>query len=336
MLISHTVKDTILFPIVYIVVFAAALSVLCVFNIIYTAGAQASLLPALSQDLIIGLIPHAVATMFVFALFLTNFFLLVRLQRKPGLRFASFFLIMTCSLLIFLLGYDFINTNYAKGDLPHSGKVSESQDIVAPQKLIAFQESTLYFEASDGSRLENIVIINNNPTAPDIAFYKTGLLSVSGNLVVLNASNPASAQFTLSAQPPLSSLFTAEGVIALLISHYEKLGATLNDLYNSKRAEFYLFSLAILFLMLTAGFFMRLTRWPLFNAFLYIFVLLLVFMFNNFAVYTMIPELEKFMGKNFLLNILPSVILLILAVTFFLLDFVLLPQTQYRRKSLSV
>ncbi|MBN1798800.1 MAG: hypothetical protein JW822_09485 [Spirochaetales bacterium] len=329
-------KDTILFPIVYILVFAIALSVLCILNIVYTAGAGASLLPALSQDLLVALIPHAVATMFVLALFLTNFFLLIRLQRKPGLRFASFLLILLCSLLIFLLGFDFINANYAKGELPRGGKIAETRDIAVPQKLIPFKEATLYVEDTEGSRLQNIVIINNSPAAPDIAFYKTGLLSLSGNSVVLNPSGASSAQVSLSPQPPLSSVFAAEGVIALLISHYDKLCATLNDLYNTKRTEFYLFSLSFLLLMLTAGFFMRLSRWPLFNAFLYIFVLLLIFIFNNFVVYTMIPEIEKFIGRNFLLNIMPSVIMLILAATFFLLDFVFLPQTKYRRKRLSV
>jgi hypothetical protein len=121
-----------------------------------------------------------------------------------------------------------------------------------------------------------------------------------------------------------------------LISHYEKLRATLHDIYNSNRAEFYFFSLTILFLMLSAGFFMRLSRWPLFNAFLYLFVLILIFMFNNFVVYTMIPELEKFMGRNFFLDMLPGVIMLILAATFFLLDFVLAPRTHYKRKRFSV
>ena len=336
MLISHTVKDTILFPIVYCLVFVSALSVLCVFNIIYTAGAGASLLPALSQDLIIGLIPHAVATMFVFSIFLTNFFLLIRLQRKPGLRFVSFVFILACSILIFLIGYNLISTDYAPGELPYSGEVSKLQDLVAPQKIIPFQGSTLFFEAADGSRLENVVLINNKPTAPDIAFYKSGVLSISGNSVVLNTAEPNPTQVKLTAQPPLSSIFTAQGVVGLLISHYDKLRATLNDLYNSNRAEFHLFSLSILILMLTAGFFIRLSRWPLFNAFLYIFVLLLIFVFNNFVVYTMIPELEKFLGKNFLLDIMPSVIILILAATFFLLDFVLLPQTHYRRKRLGV
>jgi hypothetical protein len=336
MLISHTVKDTILFPIIYAVVFFSCLFVLCVFNIIYTAGAGASLLPALSQDLIIRLVPNAAATMFVCALFLTNFFLLIRLQRKPGLRLASFFLILACSVLVFLIGYNVIDPYYTQEVLPASGKVSESREMDVPEKLIPFEEYTLYFEEADGVRLENIISIKNSPAAPDINFYKTGSLSVSGSSVVFNAAVPTSARLNLSAQPPLSSIFRAQGVIDLLISHYEKLRATLHDLYNSQKAGFYFFSLTILFLMLSAGFFMRLSRWPLFNAFLYLFILILIFMFNNFVIHTMIPELEKFLGKNFFLDILPGVIMIILSATFFLLDFVLVPRTYYRRKRLSV
>jgi hypothetical protein len=335
MIISHKVKDTILLPIVYAVIFVSCLFFSCIFNIIYTIGAQLSLLPALSQDLIISLIPHAISTMFLFSLFLTVFFVLIRLQKKPGIRMASFLIILACSLFLFLAGYPYIDENFPGADLPRIGRAVEPKDLGSPQKLFRFKEATLFFEGSEGALLNNLVIINNTPNTPDISTYQTGRISVAENSVVLTAASPGQTRYQFSPQAPLSSLFLADGAATFLISHYEKLVATFSSLYNSSRFDFYLFSLAMLFLICTAGVFMRLSRWPVFNIFLYICVLLLVFLFNNFIVYTMIPEIKKFMGGSFFLNILPSVILLIIATAFFLMDFMLLPKKYFGRKRLS-
>ncbi len=332
MLISHTVKDTILFPFIYALVFVSVLFVLCVFNIIHTIGVEASLLPALNEELISSLLPHAITVMFLLAVFLTNFFILIRLQRKPGIRFVSFILILACCFVLFLTGYSFINDNFARRTAPAVTSIPERENTAAPQKLLRFQDATLYFETREGDAVRTVVLIKNSPDAPDMVIYNSGSLSAAPGELNLAAGLPVQARFSFKPQAPVSSVFAADGVIGLLISHYEKLKSVLDELYLRGRAEFYLFSLSLLFLILAAGFFMRLSRWALFNAFLYLFVVFLIFIFNNFVMYTMIPELKKIIGASPMLNLAPSIVMLILGGTFFLLDFLLLPRAGVGRK----
>jgi hypothetical protein len=336
MLISHTVKDTILFPFIYALVFLAVLLVLCAFNIVHTMGVDASLLPALSEQLLPSLLPHAIAVMFLLALFLTNFFILIRLQRKPGIRFISFVLILACCFILFITGYSYINESLSPSTPPAGRGAPELGEIAAPRKLLRFRDATLYFEGREGDTVRTVVLVKDSPDAPDIVTYNSGSITAGPGELDLAAGAPVTARYNLKPLAPVSSVFAAEGLIGLLISHYEKLKSVLNDLYVRARTEFYLFSLSLLFLILAAGFFMRLSRWALFNVFLYLFVVFLIFVFNNFVMYTMIPELKKIIGAGPVLNLAPSIVMLIIGGTFFLLDFLLLPQPDIRRKSLRV
>jgi hypothetical protein len=336
MLLSHTVKDTILFPVIYVIVFVSVLLVLCVFNIIHTVGVRASLLPVFSQDFVSILIPHAVSVMFLLALFFTNFFILIRLQRKPGIRFLSFIVITACCFILFLCGYSYIQSNVTQASPAAAATPAELDESQPARKLYNFRNGVLYFEVRQGNRVQNIVVVNNSPATPDITRYTAGSLSVSRGSVVLNTEGPSADHFDFQPSEGTSSLFLADSVIAGLISNYQKLESILGQLYLTRRAEFYLFSLSLFFVILAAGFFMRLSRWALFNAFFYLFAVMLIFLFNNFIMYTVIPELKKIIGQSVILSIIPSVILLILGVTFFLLDFLLLPQPGYGRKRFSV
>jgi hypothetical protein len=320
------VKDTLVSVIIFCLILVVVTAFATLAFAVYLIGSRLFLLPAITPQMLLALVPASLRQVFLPATLLSLFFALVRMRRKPGLVFLSYLLLGALAFGVLFLGPKLVaaplNAEIAK---VRSAQSVGLRDLAEPGKLIPFKDAYLYFDRKEGADLVSGFLIDQTKPAPRVVLFDRATVSVGADATRLTLPLPAGSR-TLLPQTGESAPFAPDSTVVATLGFFQGLNDRFLALAGSQTTESIIVCVLFVMIVLSASLFLRATRWPLANVFLTLLVLALVLALYIFVVYQFLGEVRKVTGDTFLLTLAPNALLGFLALVFFLFDFVFLPE----------
>jgi hypothetical protein len=277
----------------------------------------ARLLPALRESL-----PVAVLLALVLLLF--------RISLKPGNRFLSFVLPLAVAFVVLAFGYQVLEGLQQRVDL----RRAESLDRSPGRFLVAerFNEAggkILYLSKLEGGTLRGVVLYDPEARSPRLRFSPRGSVDVIDGGVRVSLEGTT---WELASEAVYAPLFGNDPLVQPLLEDISLLNLELDRLFRESRSGFFLLSFALVFAFYSAGLFFRISRWPLLNVAVALFVLRGYLYLARLLGHDMVVELGKVFRNPAILSYLPALVLLILGAVFFLIDVLFVPGERWRRE----
>jgi hypothetical protein len=318
--VKNTLAPVIIFCIVLVVV--AALS--SFFFIIYLIGTKLYMLPVITGEMIVMLVPAALTQMLLPATLLSLLFALVRARRSPGLVFITYLALGALAFAVLFLAPHFIATSLtAEINTIRARGAVDLRNLEEPGKLVALEDAYLYYEKREGETLRSGVYVDSSGPAPRISTFDRAVIVRRGEEVTLTLPRP---ERTVALKPRVEEAASFDpGAQAGPV--FEFLGGfnrRFLDAAASRPAEFLIVCVLFTAMVLSASFFLRVTHWPLANIFITLLVLSGVLALHNFIAQKVADELPKLFGPDIAFSLIPNGLLVFFSALFFLLDFVFL------------
>ncbi len=206
------------------------------------------------------------------SVFAAIFLLFFRMRRKPGIRVLAILLPLFAAFIVMLLG---ITVVYGPPGSPRPREYGTYISFI-PKTIHQAENGLVYVDEIDGERegaesvgLENVVRYSQSRFQhfADAALAVRGV--EDGGSAVIVPSNTEEEPVTISpANPVYYPVFSPPAVIAAMADDVPALNNLLLEVRTSTPERFALYLLSVLLPAVGCICFMRITRWPLFGAFL--------------------------------------------------------------------
>ncbi len=316
-------KDTLTPVIIFCIVLVIIAVLSAFFFIVYLIGSKLYMYPSVSWEMIVTLVPAALTTVLLPTVLLSLFFALIRARRQPGLVFFTYLVLGGLAFAVLFLAPQFITTSLsaAIGNIQAKSTVA-LRDLEEPGKLVALKNAFLYFESRENGTLRSGAYMETTGPAPRLSAFDRAELVRRGEETTLALPAPPRI-ITLRPRAEETAPFTPEPETG---SVFDFVGG-FNQRYldaGRRPAEFLLVCVLFVSVILSASFFLRVTRWPLANIFITLLILSGILTLYNFVSQKFADELPKLFGPSPVFTLIPNGILVFFSALFFLLDFVFL------------
>ncbi len=317
------VKDTLAPVVIFCLVLVIVTVLATFFFIVSLIGAKLSLLPAVTWEMILRLVPAALTQMLLPATLLSLLLSLVRARRRPGLVLVTYLALGALAFAVLFLSPQVITGSLAA----EIGKIRAAstvglRDLEEPGKLVTLQDGYLYFEKRDAGNLYSGAYVDTTATGTRISgFARAGLVQRGGETILTLPDPPRSV--VLRPRAGETGSFTPDSQAASIFGLAGEFNRRYLDAAH-RPAEMLLVCVLFTAVVLSSSFFLRATRWPLANIFMTLLVLAGILALYNFISLKVVDELVKIFGPRPAFILIPTGVLAFFATLFFLLDFVFL------------
>jgi hypothetical protein len=316
-----TVKNTLILPALFLFYFLLILLILTGLDLLLAlqiSPPQAKVVTYLSERIPASLSGSLLAscTGGLLALFFT-------MTKRPGSRIVSFLLVLATVSSVLVLGrYGLARVASSRTEVP---SVSLSAG-----KFAEFENRTLYSEVISETELRRTVVFSDGQEGWKLRYIpRAAALYRDGGIEI----QPEDAE-ALNLRPAIDRKETpplGESLVPLF-REYRRLDAELSDLLETRFIEFLLLSVSIAFVLLASQLFMRISRWPLFNIVLVLFLVRGVLFLYSAMRKGYFGSLQDLVPQGLFERILPSLVFLGLGILMFLADIIFIPYDYWQRK----
>jgi hypothetical protein len=257
---------------------------------------------------------HIILTILPFSVASSVFFTGYRMYRKPPklffLSYLMVFLLMTIAFFGLYSGFAGRSQRFRK-----SGPTREA--ALRPGEIVRNGRLGLYTEHEDEGDFTPLIVADPDSKDQVLKLFPSARFDAEAGLVADRGKEKAVF--------PIYTERTSRGesLVTDLRSDIGKLNAhTMKTFFLSERG-FLIIVLSIVLFFLTASFLLRLTRWPLFNAALFIFAFRGFFLMYGLFVDDRVTELGRFFLPSRDMNLLPAYLALGFALLFLLWGLIL-------------
>jgi hypothetical protein len=319
------VKEPVVLPFVFLLVFIAALAVFSCLDIFSSWGSSSAGVQEFSLSLaaqrfagsaLQSLVPATVA-----ALLVCGF----RASRRSVSRFLSMAILLVMGYAVMVNGM-FLFRGAAKSPKP---AVESARLYVPPRAFFRLGDAALNARSVTDAALKAVLVYRPGKSGGErLSVHPSGRVSMkAGSMTVaLDGASPLEVSGAL----PLSagSLFEADALTAAFLRDMGVLTEDFRRLNTAAPAEFFLAAFAFLFLCTSSMAILRFTRWPLVNALFLITAVRAYFLLYHFLSITVGPAIGKGVTDPLIVKLFPSIAFMILGVLFLIVDIVFIPNNR--------
>ena len=263
-------------------------------------------------------LPATVGKVLPVSVLASLFGLFFRIRRKPGNRLLSFVLPLAASFIVLATGISMV---YGPAGSP-SPRDYGALNPFTPKTIHETEEGLVYVDAvsgtrdaGDGIRLDNLIRYADG----ELYYDRTAAVSVrsaGGVEAAVIVSSAASKQpvTVTPANPVYQPVFEPPGIIASLAVDVDTLNGYLHEKRTESAGGFAFIVFSILLTAMGCIYFLRLTRWPLFNALLTLVLFRGIFLILRFLESDIGGEVTGLISNNSIQGLLPSLSYLALGV----------------------
>ncbi len=313
-------KQSLVLPVIYLLLFIIISLFLVGLNIIIdlsdttenseTSGFSFKKLPSIIRDVIP--IASLVSLLFIF----------LRILKKPGIQFFSFLLPLItafCALFFGIIGINMVV-------IPIDKEIS-IENYIKPDKFLIFNNNILYVNSISESTINNAILFNNaelfsNTESSSYQFIEQARVYITDNTIDINTGNSTTS---LNVKSYYSGFYSTGETMEYVLSSISLINVELNDFYNRNIMEFAILCFSFVFIIMASNVFMRISRWPLFNFFVVVFITVGSILLYNFLKNHIVLEFFSDISDSFFLRLLPCFSLMIIGVIFLFIDIIFIP-----------
>ena len=319
-------KQSIVLPVIYLLFFIVISLFLIGLNIVIdlsdttensgTSGFSIIKLPTIIRDVIP--IASLVSLLFIF----------LRILKKPGIHFFSFLLPLITAFCVLFFGIISINMVVSPVD-----KDISIENYIKPNKFLIFDNNILYVNSMSGNTINNAILFNNtdlflnlnistNMEKPVYQFIEQAQVSIADDTININKGNWSAS---LNIKSYYSGFYSTGKTMEYVLSGISSINIELNDFYNRNIMEFAILCFSFVFIIMASNVFMRISRWPLFNFFVVVFITIGSILLYNFLKDHIVLEFFSDISDSFFLRLIPCFCLIIIGVIFLFIDIIFIP-----------
>gem|GEM_PF-2696886 len=294
--------------------------------------------------------PKLVETLPV-SLFFTIVFIEFRILMKPGTRFFSFLILLLLSLAILVFGVKLLS-GFEKSQT--SRVVTEGIEMI-PGRINPMGRYLVYPIAVSGNLLKGVAIAEKEERSGNAAqakeapvrkapskgkpegagalrFVKEAQIVEKGKEIRLEGSEGTLFSVYRSEIPARPFSMKDQHFIETFLRDIAFFNEKLLSYAKTGGKDFYMLAFAILFLFLASGFFMRITRWPLFNLLFSFLASRAYFSLYSFLAGPVSLQIAKYMGKSEIAGSMPAYVMILIGILLLLIDILFVPFDRWKRE----
>jgi hypothetical protein len=305
---------------VFVIVFSAVVGcvLLASWTSTYNPAVATTTAPAVAQESswLQRQLPSAAASSLTISVLAALFLLFGRMRRKPGNRLLSFILPLLISVVLIVAG-----TTLLHG--PPGSVVKPGRGIIQPflpKTIHSIKSGLVYVDAvsvpdtaEDGTRLKGVVLFSDGSFLYDpTAAVAVKSADAAGPAKLIPSSTSRSAVPIIPANPVYQPVFEPPAILKTMVTDVRMLNEYLLRLRARSPEEFVLAALAVSFFAMSCVSFVRLTRWPLFNALFILAVFRAIFLLLRFFNSDIGQEISALIPNQQLARLTPTLVYLLL------------------------
>ena len=312
-------RDSLILPIIYLFVFLILSLFLTGLYIVLelaatmeTSGFSINKLPLIIRDVIP--VSSIVSLLFIF----------IRILKKPGIHILTFMLPLATAFCVLFFGI--IGINMIVKPVEETVPV---KNYIKPGKFLFFDNNILYIGSISDNTVSNIIYIDSNDLflnpGNNMKIYK--YIDRAQAELKDNKINIHSADITLSLDTMTyySGFYAADSILESVFNGISLLNRELNEFLQNNLLEFAILCFSFVFIVMASNVFMRITRWPLFNFFVVMFITIGSVFLYNFLKNHIVMEFFSEISDSFFLRMIPSISLLLIGLIFVFIDIIFIP-----------
>ncbi len=315
-------RESLLLPVVYLFVFLILSLCLIGLNIITELAETTE--NSEESEFAIKKLPAIIRDVIPIGSIISLLFIFLRILKKPGIHFFSFLLPLITSFCVLFFGIISINMVIT----PVEDNIT-IENYIKPNKFLFFDNNILYTDTLTGNTIHNAILIDSNNlflnSENDTEVYKfieQANVTIDENNININTGYDS---FSLSTKSYYSGFYTTDETAEYIFSSISLINKELNAFYSRNIIEFAVLCFSFVFIIMASNVFMRITRWPLFNFFVVMFMTIGAILLYNFLKNQIVMEFFSDISDSFFLRLLPCFSLIIIAVLFLLIDIIFIP-----------
>jgi hypothetical protein len=311
------VKEPIVLPFVFLLIFIAALAVFSVLDLFSAWGYSSAGVQSFSIAYAAQKLPHSALQSLVPAALTALILCGFRAARKPISRFLVLIILLAASYAVLVNGMLLLKgAGNAAAAAPAAARL-----YMHPRAFLRIGNSVVNARSVTDTAANGALVYKTDAARGErFTVHPTGRVTLKNGTFSVRFDGAKPIELSAALPPAAGRLFEADPFTASFLRDMGVLTSDFVKLLASSRAEFFLAAFALLFLSASSMVIMRLTRWPLINALLFIAAVRGYLLLYHFLSVTAGPEISKGLTDPFIARIFPSVAFIVLGVLFLTID----------------
>jgi hypothetical protein len=322
------VRHSLLVPPVFILIFLVVFISLTSVHTLISFGVYFSDSHDPGIAFILQKIPYSMAYTLPASVLLTILLMLFRLIRSPGNKLISSLLLTISGFLILVFGMIIlIPALPAEKANPRVYK-----DYIEAQRFNRIDDVLIYPSRILIPNLPNVLVVVPGKEDWKFSHLANARLVVTGTDLVLSGEGFAPKRISSDSKTKFGALLEEDLVISGVLSAFSVFAEELRKLATTRATEFFLLGFAFVFFFVSSGVLLKITKWPLLNLSLMLFVVIGTLLLFAFYQTQVVPELGKYVKSGLLSTATPTIVMLILGLLFTLIDLIFIPSHFWRKE----
>ncbi len=320
-------KEHIVIPFLFLLAFLCAAAVFSVLDMMAVWGSTAAGAP-FTLAFALGRFPASLLESIVPATITGIIIAGLRMAKRPISRFLGLILCLGAGYLVMVNGMIWLR-GASKWARPST---QTAVSYLQPGEIRRMNGSFVVAQkVAAGGATGVLLFTENRPAGSRMAVYPRAAVTETGGKLSLSVSGSNPVVLTDPAAPVVESVFRADALTASLLRDVSTLTSDFKKLLEDSLGDFFIASLALLFLCTASLAILRITRWPMINVIILAVALRAVILFYHFLSTTLRPEVAKVITDPLVVRLFPSITLGVIGVIFLLVDILFIPADRYRQ-----
>lgn len=310
-------KNSLILPVIYLFVFLILTILLTGFNIVIKLAATME-----TSGFSVKEIPVFIKNVIPVSGLLSLLFLFIRILKKPGMHFLSFVLPLATAFCALFFGIISINTVITPVE-----ETVTIKNYIKPNKFLFSENNILYISNLSDNKIDNAIYIDTNNLflEPEnntqmYQFIDSANVEIEDNKININTGRKVISLDTI-----YSGYYSSGEIMETIFKSISSINKELSEFYNRNITEFAILCFSFVFIIMSSNVFMRITRWPLFNFFVVMFISIGAILLYNFLKNHIVLEFFTENTDSLFLRLIPCISLLIIGVLFLFIDIIFIP-----------
>ncbi len=322
-----SVRHSLLVPPVFILLFLVVFLSLTAVNTVISFGDYYSDTGQFSMEFVLQKIPYAMSDTLPASILLTILLMLFRLVRSQGNKLIGNLLLIASGFFILVFGMMLLVPA-----LPGERTYARSfRDYAEEQRFNRFEDIILYPPRLSLPYLPNVLVVDPGREDWKLYAFPTVTLAVTQAGLGLSGEGLNTKRISSETGTRFGSLLAADPFIRQLLSAFTVFTNEIKRLARTRTIEFFILGFAFVFFFASSGVLLKVTKWPLLNLSLLLFVMTGALVLYAFYQTQVVPEIGKYIKTGILSTATPTIVMLILGLLFSLVDLVFIPSQFWRK-----
>jgi len=320
------VKEPLKLPFIFLFVLLCTTLVLAVLDLLAGWGAHDSATQAFSFAYAARRFPGSLFAVTIPSVVFSIVILGFRMARNPISRFVGLLIVLAVGYVALVNGMIWFHTLGAST----TAAARTTVPAISPSTFVRLGGRVVSVESITPTSARNVLVFDSRQTPAGFTLSPSAGASVAANALTLTPSNAP----PLSGSPDLAwtGVFAPDRFTEAFLRDVQTITADYAALMARSLPEFFIASLALVFLCAASLMLLRLTRWPLVNIMLLVIAGRGYFWLYHLLAAQLAPQVARIVTDNLVARLFPAMVLAVIGVILLLIDILFIPADRWARE----